>query len=157
MFTFDELQTKFREFDIGYFGGRLYDGGTQARVMSSDDLRATLLEMGRTKEAVRIPDDIAEDGLTSPDGSVIWVNPEGDHDWQCTLLHEMVHAYEKRFGARMLKSEEGRAAAAWSEGPLPKMCHVVHSAQFFTKLFEIMRARGHDPAPGGDDFSLYFG
>jgi hypothetical protein len=88
-----EVEQRFRDFDAAYFEGRL---------------------AGRTCVELLVPtqgNHLAqpEDGACKYDGSVIYLNPRSEHDWEGTLLHEMVHAFECCFGEQLAESEEGRS------------------------------------------------
>jgi hypothetical protein len=129
-----EVEQRFRDFDAAYFEGRL---------------------AGRTCVELLVPtqgNHLAqpEDGACKYDGSVIYLNPRSEHDWEGTLLHEMVHAFECCFGEQLAESEEGRDTAARYP---PHPFYGGHSPRFFTKLFEVMRARGDEPAA---DLLRYF-
>jgi len=150
LLTSENLRNEFEQLNQKYFGGRL-GTGVAVEIMTLE--RLSELAHGRPIEAA-LGD--LEHGITNmKDGSLVLINPEGEHQWRCTLVHEMIHAYEVRFGDLIKESDEGRQAAKWCEKVAP--FYGLHSAKFFSMLFEIMRSRGHDPSPRGADFSLYFG
>lgn len=126
----------FARFDRLFFDGRLEGGTVTAQV---------IVPRGRTERL----DDV-EQGSCKKDGSIIYLNGAGDHDWRYTLLHEMVHAFEYRFPGDIQPTAEGSAV----ERRYSNALYEPHSAAFFTKLFEVMRARGHDPEA---HFEHYFG
>ena len=84
------------------------------------------------------------------------LDPCKTHETQvdCSLLHEMVHAYEFLFPEAVAETQEARDRSEFYSTPAPAMLYGPHSARFFTKLFEVMRDRGHDLQT---DFHLYFG
>ena len=128
MTTQADLDQQFKAFDQQFFDSRLTTG---------------------TKVAFH-PDLPADEGVCKKDGSLIYVGDGSRPEWERTLLHEMVHAFEHRFPDDLLVTTEGEAASR----TILSVIYEPHSPGFFTKLFEIMRVRGHDPT---DDFSLYFG
>lgn len=139
-FTLAELQVRFVAFDQLHFGGAL-NGLVQLVVAALPPNAPPDVELA----------DLAH-GATSPDGREIRLNPEGDHEWEFTLLHEMVHSYEAILPARINPTPEGATASA----RCPPIIYGPHSPAFFTKLFEIMRARGHEPKVSSD-LNRYFG
>jgi hypothetical protein len=139
-FTVIELQAKFTELDQLHFGGAL-NGLVQLVVATLPPHAPPDVELG----------DLAH-GATSPDGKEIRMNPGGDHEWEFTLLHEMVHSFEAQHAGNIHVTQEGEAAHV----RCPAAFYGPHSSAFFTKLFEVMRARGHDPR-SRDDFPRYFG
>jgi hypothetical protein len=132
--TQDQVEELFQTFDAALFQGRLSTG--------------TQVELLVPTQGNRLAQ--PEDGACRSDGSVVYLNPRSEHDWQCTLLHEMVHAFEYRFGSEIAVSTEGRAA---EQRFPPHPFYGGHSAKFFTKLFEVIRHRGDDPE---HDFDRYF-
>ena len=135
-FTNATLRERFMAFDNSFFGGRL----ANTTVVAVDPIA------GR--------EDI--DGRTKTDGSIIYVNARSQHEWECTLLHEMSHAYVHQFAAQITPSGEARACATWAK-KLELIHGPGHTAEFFSVLFDVMRRRGDDPAPKGSDFARYFG
>lgn len=131
------LRRAFADFDARFFGGRLASG-TQVAIM----------EVPQEGQAPALEE--AEHGACKKNGSILYVNPSSNHDWRCSLLHEMVHAFEYRFPDAVTETDEGRAAER-RHGRNPFLGQ--HSARFFSKLFEVMRARGHLPE---DQFARYF-
>jgi len=112
------LEKLFREFDTRFFGGRLA-GGT----------------------LVLLDPHMSNYGYCERDATVIRLSPLEPMDEDCTLIHEMTHAYVTRFGSGMAVTPEAAAAAeefgrGYGEG---------HTPAFFSKLFEVMRHRGHHP------------
>ena len=151
--TSEELLIEFERLNREHFDG-LLGSGVVVEIMTVSRLK----ELAKAKSEKGPDIDLADfvHGLTnSKDGSLILINPQGEHSWQCTLVHEMVHSYEARFGDRIVESPDGQAAARWCQEM--SFIYELHSARFFSMLFGVMRARGHDPRPGGDDFALYFG
>ncbi len=119
----------FAKFDALYFGSQL-SGGTAVT------LDPALVDHER--------------GSTKKDGTRIFLAPD-DLDWAYTLLHEMVHAFEFRFPGAIEPTPEATRHAAKAD---PFEVHGSHSPAFFSKLFEIMRLRGHEPKVWYD---VYFG
>ncbi len=133
--TQHELETRFAEFDRDFFGSCLSD-----ETCVAIDARMSGLE----------------DGACRKDGKQIFLPPDGD-DWGCTLIHEMVHAYVYRFPGRVVISQEGENLGIYFAQPLLLDIHGAgHCGAFFSKLVEVMRARGHAPA-NKDEFARYFG
>ena len=126
-----QLDEAFKAFDQEYFEGQLVGGTT-----------VTLEPKLAGAET--------DDGDCSRDGKLILISPRDDHNWECTLLHEMVHAQEYRFPGAITPSDEGRAASK----RFPRYLYGEHSPEFFTKLLEVMRRREHHPETY---FSDYFG
>lgn len=125
-----DLQAAFKRFDDQFFGGRLAVG---TRVVFDPKLNGITTERGATKK----------------DGSIVFVSP-GDLDWEYVLIHEMVHAFEYRYPDEVEVSETGRSLA----GPtLIKVLYQDHTELFFSKLLQVMAARGH----GHDWLFLYYG
>jgi hypothetical protein len=139
-FTLNELQATFDAFDRLHFEGVL-NGMVRLVVATLPANAPSDVELG----------DLAH-GATSPDGREIRLNPEGDHEWEFTLLHEMVHSFEALFPGQIVVTQEGSVASA----RCPVVLYGPHSPPFFTRLFEIMRARGHDPKVSSD-LHRYFG
>lgn len=129
------LEAAFGAFDRDYFGARLR-GGT-----------GVFLDQ-------RMIDH--EDGATKKDGSEIYISPSTQHEWRKTLIHEMVHAFEFRFPGATVITPEGQKNGDFYAQPAMVALHDVHSAEFFTKLFEVIRARGEDPLDKSV-FASYFG
>ena len=134
------MQAKFAEFEQLHFAGAL-KGLVQLVVATLPPNAPPDVELA----------DLAH-GATSPDGREIRLNPEGDHEWEFTLLHEMVHAFEAIFPDQISPTAEGATASA----RCPVLLYGLHSPAFFTKLFEIIRARGHNPKVA-TDLGRYFG
>ena len=130
----DQVEELFRSFDSTLFQGRLSTG--------------TAVELLVPTRGNRLAQ--PEDGACRSDGSVVYLNPRSDHDWECTLVHEMVHAFEYRFGDEIRATPEGRDA---EQRFPPHPFYGGHSAKFFTKLFEVIRRRGDDAER---DFDRYF-
>jgi len=86
-------------------------------------------------------------------GTVIEINAT-DPNWEETLIHEMVHATEFQFPQQITLTPEGVNAHRVYSMPAMRLFYDEHSAMFFSKLFEVMKARGHDPSR---DFDRYFG
>jgi hypothetical protein len=112
------LQTLFREFDTRFFGGRLA-GGT----------------------LVLLDPQMSNYGYCERDATIIRLSSLEYMDEDCTLIHEMTHAYVARFGSGIVVTTEATAAAeefghGYGAG---------HTPDFFSKLFEVMRNRGHNP------------
>ena len=86
-------------------------------------------------------------------GTIIEIG-SNDGNWEETLIHEMVHALEFQFPGQITVTTEGTAARNWFSQPFFRLSYAPHSAEFFSKLFEVMKARGDDPSK---DFDRYFG
>ena len=125
-FTQAEAEARFVALDATHFGGRL--------------AATTFIELIVPMRGNRLAQ--PEDGACKSDGSIVYLNPRSGYDWESTLLHEMVHAFEYRFGDEIIESAEARQTE--KKYP-PHPFYGGHSAKFFTKLFEVIRARGEDP------------
>ncbi len=133
MLEAEELRGRFESLDQELFEGRLKNG--------------TVVQIMEPREGVDLAEDI--DGYCRNDGSEIRINPVAE-EWECTLVHEMVHAFEYRFPDDIKVTEEGELASR----RYPALFYEKHTAKFFTKLLEVMRARGHEPE---QHFHRYFG
>ncbi len=93
---------------------------------------------------LRIFSEEGEEGGTRRDGLLIVMNEASVKDWECTLLHEMVHAYIYQGCGLVEPTDEGIRLGRKFDHPI---AHAVygdgHCACFFTKLLEINTARGH--------------
>ncbi|MFO0714277.1 MAG: hypothetical protein U0353_30835 [Sandaracinus sp.] len=107
----------------------------------------------RGRTTVKLDSKLGEEngnyGACSKDGKLILLAAD-QLDWEYHLVHEMVHAFEGLYPGEIQATSAGKALA--SKNHIASL-YTPHSAEFFTKLFEVMQARGHDR----EWFGLYFG